>query len=328
MYELSKIIRAYKIRKGYVDFETEEAKIVVDENGQVIDIKKRYRGAGENLIEDFMIVANECVATWFSNMDLPTIYRVHGEVNIDRLRKFVSTLSLLGINIKENLNNVNQHTIQRILDKIKDLDVYIVLSTLIISCMDKAKYQTINIGHFALAIRNYLHFTSPIRRYPDTTVHRLLRAYLFSKKGVTEEIVNHFESILDEIALHSSEREIASDKCERVVNDMKMAEYMQSHIGEEFEGIVSGVKSYGMYVLLPDKLIEGMIRVESLDGNFIYNENTECLVETSTNLIYGIGTKLKIKVLSAEPSLGRIDFILEKGDMCEKGKEEKVKKRY
>ena len=317
MYELAKIIRKNKINKGYIDFSVDEAKIIVDSNGKVLDIEKRYRGAGENLIEDFMIIANECVASYIYNMGLPGIYRVHGEVNQDRLRKFIGMLGLLGINIKENLNNINQKSIQRIIKEFKDHPAFQVLSTEMLSCMDKAKYQTNNIGHFALALRNYTHFTSPIRRYPDTTTHRLLHEYFFEEDGVTEEKIQHFENILDDICLTSSERERASIECEREVDDMKMAEYMESHIGETFEGMVSGITSFGMFVMLTDKLIEGMVRLDSIDEHFTYNASNESLISDTTKKIYTLGTKVKIKVLSASRETRKIDFILE-GDLNEK----------
>ena len=314
MYELAKIIRKNKINKGYIDFDVDEAKIVVDSDGHAIDVVKRYRGDAEKLIEDFMIIANECVATYIYNMDLPGIYRVHGEVNIERLRKFIGTLSLLGINVKENLNNVNQKAVQKIISEFHDHEAFQVLSTEMLSCMDKAKYQTNNIGHFALALRNYTHFTSPIRRYPDTTTHRLLREYFFKSDGITEEKINHFANILDDVCLTSSERERASMECEREVDDMKMAEYMESHIGETFKGMVSGVVSYGMFVMLPDKLIEGLVRIDSMDEGFFYDANTESLVSKSSSKVYTIGSKVTIKVIGASHDTGRIDFCIEKDD--------------
>ena len=330
MKELAHIVRKNKVNKGYIDFDVDEAKIIVDKEGNVLDIVKRYRGTGEKLIEDFMILANEAVASYIYNMDLPGIYRVHGDVNVDRLRKFINILGLLGIRINENLNSVNAKTIQRIIKEIKDNKAFQVLSTMMLSCMDKAKYQTNNIGHFALALRNYTHFTSPIRRYPDTTTHRLLREYFFSMDGITEEKLNHYERILDEICLTSSERERASMACEREVNDMKMAEYMESHIGEVYQGMVSGftLNGHGMFVML-DNLVEGMIRLSDMDGKFMYDADTYSLIETKTNKLYTIGSKVTIKVLSASKESRRIDFILEKDDLdYEKEKVKKIKKKY
>ena len=328
MQELASIIRKDKINKGYIDFLIDEVKIIVDQNGNVLDIKKRYRGVGEKLIEDFMIMANVAVASYIANANLPGIYRVHGDVNVDRLKKFLNVLQLLGISVKENLNNVNQKTIQRILNLIKDNKAFQVLAIQMLSCMDKAKYQTNNIGHFALSLRNYTHFTSPIRRYPDTTTHRLLREYFFSLDGITEEKINHFENILDDICLTSSERERASQDCEREVDDMKMAEYMTSHIGETYEGIVSGVTSFGMFVMLNDNLIEGLIRLENMSDNFIYDPNTESLTGSNTKQVYTIGSPVTIKVLASSKETRKIDFILEKDDLNEKKQKKKIKKKY
>ncbi len=329
MQELANILRKRKINQGYIDFDVDEAKIVVDSEGKVLDIVKRYRGVGEKLIEDFMIAANECVASYIDNMDLPGIYRVHGEVNVDRLRKFINQLGLLGIKINENLNgNVNQKMIQRILKEFSDNEAFQILATLMLSCMDKAKYQTNNIGHFALALRNYTHFTSPIRRYPDTMTHRLLRNYFFLEDGITDEKIRHFESILDDICLTASERERASIDCEREVDKMKMAEYMESHIGEVYEGIVSGITSFGMFVMLPDKLIEGMVRLDTSNLRLIYDATTETIIESKTHQVYSIGTKLKIKVINASKDLRQIDFEIEKGDEYENSEKTKTKKKY
>ncbi len=330
MKKLASIVRKNKINKGYIDFDVDESKIIVDENANVIDIQKRYRGAGEKLIEDFMILANEAVATYISNCNLPGIYRVHGAVNDERLRKFLSILEVLGISVKENLNNINQKTIQRIIKTIKEKrpDCFQVLSVYMVSCMAKAKYQTDNIGHFALALRNYTHFTSPIRRYPDTTTHRLLHSYFFNPKGLSDETITHFENILDEICLTSSEREVASVKCEREVDDMKMAEYMENHIGETYPGTISGIASFGIFVMLENG-IEGMIRLETFPEKMYYDSEKEMLIGLRTKRIFTIGTKLNVKVVKASKELRQIDFEEEKVEEYENKKEkQKIKKKY
>ena len=329
MYEFAKIVRNRKIRQGYIDFDVDEIKILVDGDGNILDIKKRERGVGEKLIEDFMILANEAVATYISNCNLPGVYRVHGDVNEERLRKFIKVLSILGITIKDNLNNINQHTIQRIIKVLaeKRPDAFQVLSTYMLSCMDKAKYQTNNIGHFALALRNYTHFTSPIRRYPDTTTHRLLREYFFSKNGITESKINHFEAILPEICLTSSERERASIACEREVDKMKMAEYMEEFIGSEFTGIISGFSPSGMFVLLPN-LVEGMIRYDTFDERITYDSEYEYAIGTNTNRMFTLGMKIDVKLINADKNTRQIDFEEKKVVLENEEKEqEKVKKK-
>lgn len=324
MKELADIVRANKIKRGYIDFDIDEVKIIVDENGTVTDIKKRYRGSGEKMIEDFMILANEAVASTISDMGLASLYRIHGEVSLDRLRKFLHILKNYNINIKDDFKIVNQKTIQDILKRIENLEGFQVLATRMISCMDKARYATNNIGHFALASRNYTHFTSPIRRYPDTTIHRLLNDYLF--KDLTDETVNHWENILDDIALSSSERERAAMDCEREVDDMKMAEYMENHIGEVYPGMVSGITSFGMYVMLPN-LVEGMVRLSDLDEPFYYDEEVEALIGSKSKKIYTLGTKVTIKVMSANHETRQIDFMVMENEV-DYGKEvQKIKKK-
>ena len=195
-----------------------------------------------------------------------------------------------------------------------------------LSCMAKAKYQTENIGHFALALRNYTHFTSPIRRYPDTTTHRLLREYFFSKDGLTEEKIRHFETILDEICLTSSERERASIECEREVDKMKMAEYMENHIGEEYSGIISGLTTNGMFVLL-DNLVEGMIRYDNFKEKINYDSEKEIAIGSNTKRVFTLGTKINVKVIAASKATSQIDFEELKVECDEKEKEQKVKKK-
>lgn len=329
MKELALKVRQRKVNQGYIDFLVDEAKIIVDSDANVIDIERRYRGIGEKIIEDFMILANEAVATYINNCNLPGVYRVHGNVNEERLHKFIQVLSVLGINVKDNLNNVNQKTIQKIIKVIQEKrpEAFQVLSTYMLSCMAKAKYQTDNIGHFALALRNYTHFTSPIRRYPDTITHRLLREYFFKEDGFTEEKIRHFETILDEICLTSSERERASIECEREVDKMKMAEYMENHIGEVYSGVISGLTSTGMFVLL-DNLVEGMIRYDNFDERINYDSTNEIAIGSRTNRIFTLGMRLDIKVLSASKENSQIDFEEYVVGDYEEEKNQKIKKKY
>ena len=334
MQELADKVRKNKIKRGYIDFDIDEAKIVVDSDGKVLDIEKRYRGSGEKMIEDFMILANESVAETITNLGLSGIYRIHGDVSVERLRKFLNILRNYHIKIKDDFKFVNQKTIQNILKEIKDLEGFQVLATRMISCMDKARYSTNNIGHFALASRNYTHFTSPIRRYPDTTIHRLLHDYLFG--NLTPEIVNHWENILEDICIVSSERERAAMDSEREVDDMKMAEFMESHIGEHFKGMVSGIRPFGMYVMLPN-LVEGMIRFSDISEVFYYDEETESVIGKNTHKLYTLGTPVEVEVINANKETRQIDFILydkdkenEESKEVNYGKEKvkKIKKKY
>ncbi len=314
MHELAKIIRKNKITRGYIDFDTDEAKIIVDEQGKAIDIQKRERGEGEKLIEDFMIAANEAVATTITYMSLPFIYRVHGTPEEEKLGNFLKFVGVLGYKVNANLRKVTPQTIQSILNQLKNKEEYSILSTMLLRCMQKAVYDSTNIGHFGLASKCYTHFTSPIRRFPDLTVHRLLRTYLFNHQ-INNEVVNYYTNELPKIALQSSERERAAVECERDVTDMKMAEYMLEHIGETYRGVIDTVTNYGIYVELPN-LVEGMIRIDDLeDDYYIYQEQTFSLIGKRTKKRYMVGQKINIIVDSVIKDKGLINFKLaQKGD--------------
>ena len=307
MDELSNIVRKNKIAKGYIDFDVDEPKIITDDDGVAIDIQKRYRGRGENLIEDFMILANESVASTISYMDLPFVYRVHGNPDDDKLKRFLSFISTLGYKINGNMKSITPKTIQNILSQLKGKKEYPILSDMLLRSMQKAVYDTVNIGHFGLASRFYTHFTSPIRRFPDLTVHRLIRTYLFDHK-INGETVKYFEGELPLIAKHSSEREKAAVSCERDVDDMKMAEYMESHIGESYKGIISTVTSYGFYVKLSN-LVEGMVKIDSLEGYYTFDESTYSLVSKKGKR-FRLGDEVLITVIGTDKSKGLIDFIV------------------
>lgn len=312
MHELSKILRQEKINRGYIDFGIDEAKVIQDENGKAIDIVKRVQGTGEKLIEDFMIAANETVATHISNMDLPFIYRVHDLPNAEKIEDFSNLIKQMGYQIHTNLNKITPVTMQKLLNEFRDKDEFVILSDMLLRSMKKAIYSTNNIGHFGLASKNYTHFTSPIRRFPDLTVHRLLRTYLFENR-IDMETINFNAKYLIDVAEHSSETEVNSVEAERDVLDMKMAEYMESHIGEEYEGIISGVTNFGMFVEL-DNLIEGLVHISTLDGFYTYVPEMLSLISANKKNKYRIGDRVKIIVTNANKNQGIIDFELVKGD--------------
>ena len=322
MNELAHIIRKERNKRGAIEFDVEEAKIIADEHGIPLDVVLRSRGEGERLIEDFMVRANETVASHFFYMDLPSLYRVHGMPDEERLEKFLKILSGLGISLKTDVRKMNSKVIQKIVEELRSYPEYRILCEKLLSCMDKAIYSPENIGHFALALKIYTHFTSPIRRYPDTTVHRLLHNYFFSKDGITEEKIEHFKEILSEIAMHSSETERNSEECERDVEEMKMAEYMESHLDEEYEGLISGITNYGMFVEL-DNMIEGLIRDDSFEAIYEYDENIEVAKVNGPriNKVFKLGERIKVKVIRASKEASEIDFIYV-GDV-----DEKIKKK-
>lgn len=311
MRELADILRKSKEDRGYIDFEIEEAKIIVDEKGEAIDVQLRSRGIGEKLIEDFMIVANETVATHFYHLDYPLVYRIHGEPSEEKMNTFMRLVSILGYKVNANMKKLTPKTIQEILNQLKDKDEFYILSSQMLRSMQKAIYDTNNIGHFGLASKIYCHFTSPIRRYPDLTVHRSIRKCLLNQ-DLNVEAIKAWDAKLPSLAEHSSTMERSSIECEREVDDMKMAEYMLKHIGEEYNGIITGVMSFGFFVQLSN-MIEGLVRIEDLkDDYYNYDESTFTLVGTKNKRGYRLGDKVEVIVKAASKEAHTIDFIIKK----------------
>ncbi len=309
MEELAKILRANKERRGYIDFDIDEAKIIVNDKGEAIDVKLRERGTGEKLIEDFMIAANETVASCIYFMELPFVYRVHGEPSEEKIDNFLKFISVLGYHVNGKTKDLHPKTMQNILEQLKDKKEYHILASVLLRSMQKAVYDKTNIGHYGLASKCYTHFTSPIRRYPDTTVHRLLRKYLF-KHQIDNDTINYWENKLVVLTEHVSQKERDSIDCEREVDDMKMAEYMMKHIGEEFAGIISSVTSFGMFIELPN-LIEGLVKLEDMkDDTYVYAETRFCLKGTSKKKIYRLGDNVRVIVKNASKEAKTIDFEL------------------
>lgn len=306
MADLAQILRKAKENRGYIDFEVDEAKILVNEKCEPTEIVLRDRGVGENLIEDFMIAANECVATHIYFMNLPFIYRVHEVPKEEKIRSFLGFIGGLGYQINGNLKDNNPKSIQRLIKFLEDKKEFKILSKLLLRSMQKAVYKPVNLGHFGLASKCYTHFTSPIRRYPDTTVHRLLRTYLFQHK-LDDNTISHWEDKLVYVADHSSAKERSSIDCEREVEDMKMAQYMEGHIGEEFEGMISSVMSFGMFVEL-DNLIEGLVSIKDMKGFFNYDEDRMTLTNEKSHVKYTIGERIKVRVIRASKEAKTIDF--------------------
>lgn len=304
MEELAGILRKMKNSRGYINFDVDEAKILVDEKCHPTEIKLRERGKGEMLIEDFMIAANECIAEHIYHMGLPFIYRVHEYPKEERIRSYLNFVSLLGYQTIGNIKDVKPKTMQKILESLEDKPEYKILSSLLLRSMQKAVYKPENLGHYGLASPYYTHFTSPIRRYPDTTVHRLLRTYLFQHK-LDNETISHWQEKLVFVAEHSSAKERASVECEREVEDMKMAEYMEDHVGETFEGMISSVTNFGMFVEL-DNLIEGLVPIKDMKGFFHFNEDTMTL--TSDKVKYSLGERVVVRVVRASKEEKIIDF--------------------
>lgn len=310
MKELADILRKNKERRGYIDFDIDESKIIVNEKGEAIDVVLRERGTGEKLIEDFMIAANETVATCIYFMELPFIYRVHGEPNEEKINKFLSFVSSLGYQVNGKVKDLTPVAMQKILEQLKDKKEYHILSSMLLRSMQKAIYDTVNIGHFGLGSKCYTHFTSPIRRFPDTTVHRLLRKYLF-KQQINNDVIEYEDKILPVIAEHSSKKERDSVECEREVDDMKKAEYMEKHIGETYSGMISSIMSFGMFIELPN-LVEGLVRLDDLtDDHYTFDESTISLIGKKNKRGYHLGDNVNVIVKSANKEARTVDFVLD-----------------
>lgn len=307
MNKLAKILRQYKINRGYIDFDIDEPKLIIDEKGKCIGVERREREDGEKLIEDFMIAANETVATHISNMNLPFIYRVHGTPKPDRIDSFIQLVNLMGYKLIGKFTDLKPSSMQKILSQLNDKPEFDVLSSILLRSMQKAVYSSENIGHFGLGSKCYTHFTSPIRRYPDLIVHRLLKNFIFESK-IDNETIKKWETILPEIGIQTSLREQESVEAEREVDDMKMAEYMESHIGEIYNGIISGVTMFGFFVQL-ENLIEGLVHVNTLKGDY-YNYVPELmsLIGSQSKKKYRLGDKVTIKVIAASKEAKTIDF--------------------
>lgn len=312
MNELAHILRNRKEREGYIDFDLDEPKIICDENGRACEIQRRIQEDGEKMIEQFMVAANETVATCIANMDLPFIYRVHDVPSEEKIEDFLKFVSVLGYQVNAKIKNITPKTMQDILKQLKDKKEAEALSSTLLRSMKKAKYQRENIGHFGLASTCYTHFTSPIRRYPDLLVHRLLRRYLFDHEGYDK--IDELATKIDYIAEQSSDRELKAIEAEREVDDMKMAEYMEGHIGEEFDGKISGLTNFGIFVEL-DNMVEGLIHISSIGEDFYhYNSDIMAIVGDNSKELYRLGDKLRVKVIRANKQEKQIDFELVRGE--------------
>jgi len=325
MNELSNILRTKMVNHGYLEFNRPEAKILVDENCNPTEITLRNQRTGEKIIENFMIVTNETVASYIEDMKVPGIYRVHDKPNKEKLQIFIKFLNRKGYNIKANINKFKSSDYQRLLKLFKGKDEEIILNTFAIQTMAKAKYSDVNIGHFGIASKRYSHFTSPIRRYPDLTLHRLVKEY---GNKPSSKAISYWSNKLFDIANQSSKKEQDAINCERDVEKMKKAQYMEEHIGECFEGVISGVCEFGFFVELINT-VEGLVRLDSLKGDYyIYNKELNAILGKNSKNRYMYGDKLTVKVIKASRETAQVDFeiVKENNDAKKKEKKKKIKK--
>ena len=310
MLEMAEVLKKKRHERGSIEFDVKEAKIKVDDSGFPIDIIYRDRGVSEEIIEEFMLLANETVAEHFEKLGLPFIYRVHEQPNEEKLQRLYKMTRLFGYTIKGGKDDVHPKAMQKMLEVVEGKKEAPMINKMMLRSMEKARYAENNLGHFGLAATYYTHFTSPIRRYPDLIVHRMIRTFLFEKKDNDNDIISHFNSIMTAIAEHTSKKERGAIECERDVMDMKKAEYMTQFIGDTFDGIISSVTKWGMYVELPNT-VEGLIRLQDMKDDFYnFNEDTMTIVGRHRKHVYRMGNAIKIKVKAASKDEGTIDFIL------------------
>ena len=310
MEELAKILKNRRVTNGYLNLEIPESKLVLDENGKCIDVHQYETTFANEIIEQFMLTANETIAEKFYWLEAPFIYRVHEEPDFDKIQETNKFLFNIGYKIKANRDNIKPKAFSEVLEKIKGTEYEKVISTLILRTLKVARYESENKGHFGIASQYYCHFTSPIRRYPDLFIHRVISEYIKDGYNVPEEKLQDLTAKSNKYAESSSDCEKTATKAEREAEDIKKAEFMESKIGEEFEGIVSSVTSFGMFVEL-ENTVEGLIRFENMGGEyFIYDETQKKLVGENSKKVYRIGDKVHIRVIEANKELRKVAFEL------------------
>lgn len=308
MRELAGILREKRKKRGSIDFDFPESKIVLDKQGHPLEIKPYERNVATKIIEDFMLIANETVAQHFYWMELPFVYRTHDNPDPEKIDKLSTFIRNFGYHIKNNQEEIHPKELQKLLAKIEDTPEEALISRLTLRSMKQAKYTIDCTGHFGLACQYYCHFTSPIRRYPDLQIHRIIKEQLRGR--MNEKRIEHYNEILPEVAKHSSEMERRADEAERETDKLKKVEYMEEHIGEIFEGVISSITAWGVYVELPNT-VEGMIHVSMLPGDyFYYDEESYEMVGQATDIRYKLGQTLKVRVNATDKISRTIDFVI------------------
>lgn len=308
MQELAGLLRARRRARGSIDFDFPETKVILDEKGEPVEIRPYDRNTATKIIEDFMLIANETVAEDYFWQELPFVYRTHENPDPDRMKKLSTFINNFGYSIRFREDEVHPKELQKLLERLEGTPEETLISRLTLRSMKQAKYTTECTGHFGLAARYYCHFTSPIRRYPDLQIHRIIKDSLRGR--MNQEKIEHYRKILDEVAKQSSERERRADEAERETIRLKKAEYMSRHLWEEYEGVISGVTGWGLYVELPNT-VEGLVHVSSLQGDYFeYNENAYEMVGQRTGKTYRLGQTVRVQVVKADRTTRTVDFEL------------------
>ncbi len=308
MLELAEILREKRRLRGSIDFDFPESKIYLDKKGHPIDIKPYERNKATKIIEDFMLIANETIAEDFFWQELPFVYRSHENPDAEKIKLLGIFINNFGYSIRVTQDDIHPKELQKLLIKIENTPEEALISRLTLRSMKRASYTTTSEGHFGLATKYYCHFTSPIRRYPDLQIHRIIKENL--RGGISDKRINHYNRILNDVARQCSITERRADEAEREVDKLKKVEYMSDYIGEKFTGVISGITNWGMYVELPNT-VEGMIRVSDMrDDYYIYDEGSYSLYGEHTRKTYKLGEKVIVEVVSTDKLLRTIDFAL------------------
>ncbi|PHU35140.1 ribonuclease R [Pseudobutyrivibrio ruminis] len=309
MAQLSKILRAKRKKRGAIDFDFPETHILIDENGKVVGLAPYERNDAHKLIEDFMLAANETVAEHFQLMESPFVYRVHGAPDPEKMQTLGRFLGACGYALKGKTDNIHPMEIQKMLESLAGHEDEAVITKMTLRSMQQAKYDTECKGHFGLAAKYYCHFTSPIRRYPDLQIHRIIKDHLRGR--MNERKISHYESILPEVAMQTSKLERRAEDCEREVDKLKMVQFMKDFIGEEFNGTISSITGWGMYVEL-ENTVEGLVHVSTLyDDHYEFIEENLTLVGERTGRIFKLGQPVRVILDSVDEQARTIDFILD-----------------
>ena len=310
MKELAQILKNKRVEQGYLNLDIPESKIELDENGVAVDVHKYETYFSHEIIEQFMLTANETIAEKFFWLEAPFVYRIHEIPDIDKIKETNKFLYNMNLKIKANKDSIHPKVFATVLDKVKGTEEEKIVSNLLLHTLKVARYSDENIGHFGIASKYYCHFTSPIRRYPDLFIHRIISKYLENDFNVSEDFKEKYSVLAHDVASCSSEREKEATKVEREAEKLKKAEFMESHIGEEFEGIVSSVTSFGMFVEL-ESTVEGLVRFCDMGNEYFeYDENNKILIGENTGKTYKVGDRVNIKVKNASKELRQIDFEL------------------
>src|SRR5690606_276740 len=307
MKDLAAILRQRRMTRGAIDFDFKESKVIVDEEGYPVDIVVRERTVAERLIEEFMLAANETVAEHFHHMDVPALYRIHEDPKPEKLQRFFEFVTNFGIVVKGSGTQIHPKALQEIVESIAGTPEEPVISTMMLRSMQQAKYSSESLGHFGLSTEFYTHFTSPIRRYPDLIVHRLIRTYLI-EKDLSQKTIAYWDANMEDIATHTSERERRAVEAERDTDALKKSTFMSDKIGEQFTGIISSVTNFGLFIELANT-IEGLVHVSNMtDDYYRFDDRSMMMIGERSKRQFRIGDEIEIKVIGVKPEESSIDF--------------------